>query len=65
MKQRIVAALFLAGLAGAAFSQDSQEIYVESEQACPAGTFELVPSYTFQDRRFVRNGKLCKGLYTE
>jgi hypothetical protein len=59
MKQRIVVAAFLAGLAGAAFAQ---EIVVDTDQSCPKGTYQLVPAYSFEDGRIVATGKVCRDL---
>ena len=58
-------ALVAAGLAGVAFSAPAQDadVIVESDQACPAGTAPSVPSYSWDDGRFVRDGYLCESLY--
>jgi hypothetical protein len=52
-------------LAGAAFSSSAQDtpVVVGPDQACPAGTATHVPSYTWQDGRFVRDGWLCESIY--
>ena len=59
-------ALVAASLAGVAFSASAQDadVIVESGQACPAGTARSVPSYSWEDGRFVQDGYLCESLYT-
>ena len=66
MKERIIAALFLAGFATASFGQIaaySETVTVKDAESCPPGTAASVPSYERQDGRFVRNGWVCESLY--
>lgn len=68
MKRYVIAAFLLAGSAGASFAQaaapaDFETYVVDNADSCPAGTYASVPSYEWQDGRFVRNGWLCESLY--
>lgn len=81
MKQRIVAALFLAGFASASLAQGAQSapastpqgssvpefdtVIVQNADSCPAGFYPSVPSYTFQDGHLVQNGWACDSLYRD
>jgi hypothetical protein len=67
--KRTIAALFLAGIAGAAFAQDPPpgptgyeqgDVYAKDADSCPAGFHAVVPSYEWQNGHFVRSGELCK-----
>jgi hypothetical protein len=59
---RTLVAAILAGVAVSASAQDA-DVFVDSAEACPGGTFPSVPSYHWQDGRFVRDGWLCESLY--
>lgn len=75
MKQRIVAALFLAGFATASLAQGAAQstpqvssnsefdtVTVQDANTCPAGFYASVPSYEWQNGHFVRNGWVCDSL---
>jgi hypothetical protein len=59
---RALVAAILAGVAFSASAQDA-DVVVDSAETCPAGTFASVPSYDWEDGRFVRDGWLCESLY--
>jgi hypothetical protein len=59
MKHRIAVAAVLAGLAGAAFAQQTT---INTDQPCPKGTYLFVPAYSFEDGRIVATGKVCRDL---
>ena len=76
MKQRIIAALFLAGFATASLAQGAAQsaaqaspvagldtVVVENADSCPAGFYPSIPSYTFKDGHFVQNGWACDSFY--
>jgi hypothetical protein len=57
-------ALVAAILAGVAVSASAQDrVIVKQGEACPAGTTQSVPSYTWKDGRLVRDGTVCESLY--
>lgn len=69
MKQRIIAAAFLTAFASAAFAQeaassDAQYVIVEKGDAPPAGYAPVVPSYKWENGRFVRDGELFQSLHS-
>jgi hypothetical protein len=62
MKQRIIAAAFLTAFAGAAFAQEAASptadfVIVEEGDAA------VVPSYKWENGRFVRDGELYQSLH--
>jgi hypothetical protein len=59
---RALVAAILAGIAFSASAQDA-DVVVESAEACPSGTAASVPSYRWEDGRFVNDGWLCESLY--
>jgi hypothetical protein len=75
--KRTIAALFLAGIASAAFAQatdpygptspyaEDQDIIVKNGESCPAGYYRSVPSYAWQEGHFEQNGYLCESLYKD
>jgi hypothetical protein len=68
MKHRIIAAAFLTAFAGAAFAQEvanptADFIVVEEGAAPPAGYAPVVPSYKWENGRFVRDGELYQSLH--
>jgi hypothetical protein len=69
MKHRIIAAALLTAFAGTAFAQEAahpngaQYIIVEEGEAPPAGYAPLVPSYEWENGRFVRNGEVYQSLH--
>lgn len=66
MSKGIIAGLFLAGFATAASAQLGtyrETVTVKDADSCPAGTAAYVPSYEWEDGRFVRNGWVCESLY--
>jgi hypothetical protein len=52
-------------LATAAFSASAldRNVTVELDEACPAGTAQGVPTYSWEGGRFVRDGWVCETLY--
>jgi hypothetical protein len=64
MKKLLVAAA-LAGFALSAAAYDSDTVTVSSTDDCPAGTAATVASYKWQDHHFVRNGWVCKSIYSD
>lgn len=58
---RTLIATILMGIAFSASAQDA-DVYVDSAEACPAGTFASLPSYEWEDGRFVRDGWFCESL---
>jgi hypothetical protein len=54
--------LVASAFAGAAFSASALDvdIIVETDQACPAGTFQKTPYYRVEGGRFVRDGWVCE-----
>ena len=78
MKQRMIAALFLAGFTTASLAQGAPQsapqgssvpefdtITVQNADSCPAGFYPSVPSYQWQDGHFVQNGWVCDSLYRQ
>lgn len=68
MKQRIIAAAFLATFASAAFAQApanpaSDFVVVQEGETPPAGFVPLVPNYKWEDGRFVRDGEVHQSLH--
>jgi hypothetical protein len=68
MKQRIIAAAFLTAFAGAAFAQEAASptadfVIVEEGDAPPVGYAAVVPSYKWENGRFVRDGELYQSLH--
>jgi len=73
--KRIIAALLLASITGAALAQatessgptspyaEDQDLIVKDRDSCPAGYYPSVPSYAWQNGGFVQNGYLCESLY--
>jgi hypothetical protein len=59
---RPLVAAILAGIAFSASAQDA-DVFADSAEACPAGTAPAVPSYSWEDGRFVQEGWLCESLY--
>lgn len=66
MSKRIIAGLLLSGFAAAASAQIGtyrENVIASDADSCPAGTAASVPSYEWDDGRFVRNGWLCESRY--
>jgi hypothetical protein len=68
MKQRIIAAAFLTAFAAAAFAQETasanaEYIIVENGDAPPVGYAPVVPSYKWENGRFVQDGELYQSLH--
>jgi len=61
---RTLVAVILACTAfSASASAGEPDVVVGLEQACPAGTISKGISYRWEDRRFVRDGRVCESLY--
>ena len=58
---RTLVAALLAGIALSASASDP-DVYADSAEACPAGYSESVPSFRWEDGRFVRDGVLCESF---
>ena len=58
-------ALLAGVLAGVALSASARsgDVVVESDQACPDGTFRSVPYYSWKNGGFVFDGWLCESPY--
>ncbi|HZM36279.1 MAG TPA: hypothetical protein VFC18_17555 [Burkholderiales bacterium] len=54
----------LAGVALSASAYDG-DVVVESDQACPEGTFRSVPYYSWKDGGFVHAGWVCESPYKD
>lgn len=65
MKLKYSLPLVAAILAASTFPASAQDpdVFADSAEACPAGYTELVPSYRWEDGRFVRDGVVCESLY--
>lgn len=68
MKQRIIAAAFLATFATAALAQEVANpvgdfIIVQEGDTPPAGYSSFVPNYKWEDGRFVRDGSVYQSLH--
>ena len=69
MKQRIIAAAVLAILAGAAFAQQTPNpagdfVIIKDGETPPSGYAPLVPSYKWENGRFVRDGQVYQSLHS-
>jgi hypothetical protein len=70
MKQRIIAAAFLTAVASAAFAQEAANpagnfVIVQEGETPPAGYAPLVPSYKWENGRFVRDGEAYQSLHSD
>ncbi|HET9477199.1 MAG TPA: hypothetical protein VFP63_06905 [Dehalococcoidia bacterium] len=58
-------ALLASVLAGVALSASahSDDVVIELDKTCPAGTFRSLPYYSWKDGGFILDGWLCESLY--
>jgi hypothetical protein len=59
----LVAAILASTAVSVSASASDPDVVVGPEQACPAGTISKGISYRLEDRRFVRDGRVCESLY--
>jgi hypothetical protein len=59
----LVAAILACTAFSVSASAGEPDIVVGLEEACPRGTISKSLSYRWEDRRFVRDGRVCESLY--
>jgi hypothetical protein len=70
MKRSLIAAAFVTAFASTAFAQETANgsgnyVIVEEGETPPAGYAPLVPSYKWEDGRFVRDGEVYQSLHSD